>query len=632
MFSETVHDILGNAQEKRILIVGDFAVDTYYHMNSEPEEPIVSVETGQTIGIATRARFELGGAGNVAANLTASSSVVVDAVGLIGDDRFGRVLIQLLDERGVRTGGIRCTSNIHTPVYTKFVENNREVNRIDIGSVQTLEPEDIQLFLGALQERFLEADLVIINQQIKDGYLGSQEVHRRLLGLLRSRSNVPVVVDSRDFADRFDGCIRKLNQAEAYELVPDAAGADWRWDPARAADLGRRLVERWKAPVIITRGSHGAVVVDSAATSLEGVRVSGRTDTVGAGDSFLAGCALGLAAGSGLEQAARLGTLVAAVTIRKLFRTGTAAPEELHKIAAEAQLNYQPELLYRPAPATAAETLTTIEVLIKQTPLPFKYAVFDHDGTVSVLRQGWEGVMRRHMFRAIAGDPPGCDPARQQAVRKRIDTFIEETTGVQTIIQMHGLVDMVREEGIVPAGDIKTAAAYKADYVADLRRTVDIRLEQLADGLRTVEDFTVKGAVPFLHRLRERGVTLFLASGTDSPDTQREAAILGYADLFAEILGSVDDTERDPKAVVLSSLLQKVPTLDQGHVLVFGDGPVEIREGRKRGCRTVGVLSDEVRRFGWNAGKRPRLVSAGASLLIPDFSDTDTLERTLWGN
>ncbi len=54
------------------------------------------------------------------------------------------------------------------------------------------------------------------------------------------------------------------------------------------------------------------------------------------------------------------------------------------------------------------------------------------------------------------------------------------------------------------------------------------------------------------------------------------------------------------------------------HFATFGDGPVEIRETRKRRGFSIGVASDEVRRFGLNPAKRARLIRAGVNLIIPD--------------
>jgi hypothetical protein len=64
---------------------------------------------------------------------------------------------------------------------------------------------------------------------------------------------------------------------------------------------------------------------------------------------------------------------------------------------------------------------------------------------------------------------------------------------------------------------------------------------------------------------------------------------------------------------------------EAGALVTFGDGPVEIRETKRRGGFTVGVASDEVRRFGLNARKRTRLIRAGADIVVPDFSQWKTL-------
>jgi len=61
----------------------------------------------------------------------------------------------------------------------------------------------------------------------------------------------------------------------------------------------------------------------------------------------------------------------------------------------------------------------------------------------------------------------------------------------------------------------------------------------------------------------------------------------------------------------------------------LGDGPVEIRETRKRGGLCIGVASDEVRRFGWNMNKRGRLIRAGAQLIVPDYSQLPALLKLM---
>ena len=139
-------------------------------------------------------------------------------------------------------------------------------------------------------------------------------------------------------------------------------------------------------------------------------------------------------------------------------------------------------------------------------------------------------------------------------------------------------------------------------------------------------DFTVKKAPELLQRLHDAGVKLYLASGTDEQDVVAEAETLGYAGLFeGRIYGAVGDVTVEAKRVVLDRILRDIGAENVAQMVAFGDGPVEMRETRKRGGLTVGVASDELRRYGLNPGKRSRLIRAGADIVVPDFSQLDAL-------
>jgi beta-phosphoglucomutase-like phosphatase (HAD superfamily) len=123
---------------------------------------------------------------------------------------------------------------------------------------------------------------------------------------------------------------------------------------------------------------------------------------------------------------------------------------------------------------------------------------------------------------------------------------------------------------------------------------------------------------------------LFLASGSDREDVIREAGVLGYASCFeGRIYGSVGRSSVEAKKIVLEQILNDIGAENASHLIVFGDGPVEIRETHKRGGYAVGVASDEVRRFGLNAEKRARLVRAGSDIIVPDFSQLAALFAAL---
>jgi phosphoglycolate phosphatase-like HAD superfamily hydrolase len=135
----------------------------------------------------------------------------------------------------------------------------------------------------------------------------------------------------------------------------------------------------------------------------------------------------------------------------------------------------------------------------------------------------------------------------------------------------------------------------------------------------------MKGAVDFLYALKEKGVRIYLASGTDKADVINEAESLGYAAIFdGGIYGSVGDISKYSKKMVLEDIIRE-NNLKGSEMLVIGDGPVEIKECRKVNGIAIGIASDEVRRYGLNQEKRSRLIKSGAQIIISDFSQTQEL-------
>ena len=156
-----------------------------------------------------------------------------------------------------------------------------------------------------------------------------------------------------------------------------------------------------------------------------------------------------------------------------------------------------------------------------------------------------------------------------------------------------------------------------ADGVVNVQSTFNV--EKTADRIESI--------------LKEKGITLYLASGTDGVDVQREAELMGYASFFdGGIHGSTGNPDEDPKRMVIRKIIGEIGESHASRIVTFGDGPVEIRETRKRGGFCVGLVSDEVKRHGINPAKRSRLVLAGSDILIPDFSYTTELENILFTN
>lgn len=250
-----------------------------------------------------------------------------------------------------------------------------------------------------------------------------------------------------------------------------------------------------------------------------------------------------------------------------------------------------------------------------------KHVIFDHDGTISVLRQGWEKIIEDVMARSICGDKyQDIDLVLLGRIKKRVHDYIDKSTGIQTILQMEELVEMVKEFNLVPENMILDKFGYKKIYNNELMKMINKRIEKIESCELNFEDFIIKGAIKFLQRLKDSGVSLYLTSGTDKKDVAGEAKILGYAHLFGGgIYGALDDVKKFSKKMVIEKIIEE-NHLQGRELAVFGDGPVEMYECRRNGGIAVGVASDEVRRYGLNIEKRERLIKSGAHMIIPDFS------------
>jgi phosphoglycolate phosphatase-like HAD superfamily hydrolase len=252
-----------------------------------------------------------------------------------------------------------------------------------------------------------------------------------------------------------------------------------------------------------------------------------------------------------------------------------------------------------------------------------RHALFDFDGTLSVLREGWESVMFPVMIASICGPVPAT-----QEIEQEVREYIEQSTGILTILQMEWLVDAVRRHGL--AGPPLSAAAYKARYLEQLMVRVQARILQVKTGACQPDERMLAGARNFLAGLQEREAQLYLISGTDHADVQREAGVLGLTDFFAgRIYGALDEREAHSKDRIIQRIMEEYHLFGD-ELLVVGDGPVEIREARARGAIALGVASNEVARAGWNEHKIARLIKADADLLIPDFSQVNKLFSLLY--
>jgi rfaE bifunctional protein kinase chain/domain len=617
-------ELTGKIKSVKIAVIGDFCLDAYFFIDNSMSE--ISVETGLPTYPVKEQSYSLGGAGNLANNIISLEVAEVRAFGVIGNDLFGKEMLRIMNESSIATGSMFTQDkNWSTHVYSKPYMGKDELNRMDFGNFNVLDESTADQLIERLERELKEVDIIVINQQVPSG-IHTPYLRKKLSELIARNPEKIFISDIRDKTRSFEGTYLKLNDSEATSYTGISTGTDGAIPYSDASKAAEILFKKRGKPVFVTCGSRGSLAIDSSGiTKVPGLMIMGRVDPVGAGDSYLAGVAVSLAAGYDVGTAAETGSFVAGVTVQKLFTTGTASPQELLKIGTDPEFIYEPELAEDIRLAGYIEGTDT-EIINRWEGRPaIRHAIFDHDGTISTLREGWEQIMAPVMIKAILGDSYStADKSVFDRVKKSVDELIDKTTGIQTLAQMDALIGLIRDFGFVPEEEILDIHGYKKIYNGELLEMVRKREKKLRSGELSIDDFTIKNAVPFIERLYQAGIRLYLASGTDQEDVINEARIFGYDHLFeGGIYGAVGDLSKEAKKMVLENILNTIGAANYSQIITFGDGPVEIRETRKKGGLTVGMATDEIKRFGLNEKKRTRLVKAGADIIISDFAQME---------
>lgn len=251
----------------------------------------------------------------------------------------------------------------------------------------------------------------------------------------------------------------------------------------------------------------------------------------------------------------------------------------------------------------------------------FKAALFDFDGTLSLIREGWQEIMIPYFYEEFCISLPDKIETDEE-VNKLITDFVDELTGKQTIFQCMQLKEEIEKRG----GKAKEAIDYKNEYLRRLFLKIESKREGLANGTISPTELLVKGSVEFLTALKERGIEIYCASGTDQPQVIEEAKLLGLDIFFGDnIFGALDEhAQQCSKELVIKRLLTSNNILGE-NLLSFGDGFVEIELVKNVGGYAIAVATDEQHKCGVNEYKRVRLLAAGADAVIPDFEDTNSL-------
>ena len=309
MKTDRLETILARIQQLRIAVMGDFALDFYFDIQTSTGE--FSLETAKEVHLASQPRAYLGGAGNVAKNL-AVLGAQVSAFGVRGNDLFGREMAHQMASLGIDAKNIKET-NIDTPNYSKPLRKQEELNRIDFGTRSAQFQAQTGELLDALATESF--DWVIYNEQFGIPLLQAQHIE--------SLTNPQAIADLRSLGSFARNLPLKVNEAEFIKIHSK---------PASDENIQAWATSR-KQPVLVTLGEKGMVYASTEEFHHQpALPVKGPIDTVGAGDMVVAGFSAARAAGASVEEACELASLAVHISIHQLGETGSASPDAIRHL------------------------------------------------------------------------------------------------------------------------------------------------------------------------------------------------------------------------------------------------------------------------------------------------------------
>lgn len=326
MNARRLGEILAQANKKRILVIGDLMLDEFVWGKVgriSPEAPVPVVEvTGES--------FYPGGAANVARNLREFIENVA-VIGLIGSDRGGRQLRELLVEEKIDTADAIEDAEFQTIVKTRIIARNQQIVRVDREQVRSPSPAQVSSIAAKVRRRLPEIDAIIFEDYGK-GFLSAELVEQICNDAIVAGKIVSGDPNPRHPLEWKNITAVKPNRNEAFL----AAGLPWS-DPVDPADkdeallkAGQTLLDKWDTKfLLITLGEQGMMLFQKG-NSPHYIPTKARQvfDVSGAGDTAIALFTLALCSEATPAEAAEIANHGSAVVVGKLG-TATVTREEL---------------------------------------------------------------------------------------------------------------------------------------------------------------------------------------------------------------------------------------------------------------------------------------------------------------
>ncbi|HUL36009.1 MAG TPA: ribokinase [Candidatus Eisenbacteria bacterium] len=283
----------------RVTVIGSYIVALVMDMDRLPIE-------GETV-VGRNFHSTFGGKGSNAAVAAARLGADSWFLGKLGHDSFAADFVAMLEREGVHREAVLYSKNLPTGVgIILFNSIGTNLIAIDPGANSQLSPTDLVEHRDVI--RSSSAVISPLEIHLDTALAGAR---------LASEHGVKSILNPAPACD-----LRNSDLSAVFALTPNETEArvclglpsD---DPANDHQLARALLDLGPQNVILTRGAQGVLWASrDGVRSVPALRVN-PVDTVGAGDAFNAGFAVGLGEGQPILQSIALGVAAASLSTEK---------------------------------------------------------------------------------------------------------------------------------------------------------------------------------------------------------------------------------------------------------------------------------------------------------------------------
>ena len=315
---------LDKLRNPKILVIGDFAIDEMVFGNTERisrEAPVLILEHSNT-------KIILGTASNAANNISSLNSGKVGAIGIYGDDYYGKVLLNALEEAKINTDFMVMDKTRKTTTKTRISGScnasvTQQIVRIDRQTKTPISKETEEKLIQNIKSAMPDYDGVVLS----DYHLGclSENVIKTSIEEAKKLNKI-IVADIQKEMQKYKGATAITpNQPDCEKYVSKFITND-----EILKETGEELVQKLDLKyLLLTRGENGMAVFEKdKMTKISAFNKKEVFDVTGAGDTVVAAFTLALCAGFSAQEAAIIGNTAASIVIR-YFGCHTTTTEDL---------------------------------------------------------------------------------------------------------------------------------------------------------------------------------------------------------------------------------------------------------------------------------------------------------------